>query len=122
MPGNMAMQHWLRGGFVKTKLEIGGVDDPEEHAADRTVERIMAGGRAGPCNCGDCPQCRAGATTLRRKPVSAGIGPARQAAGGIGLAFTVVARHQPLQDHIKKEAQRRDRQQGARIVETGTGF
>lgn len=85
VPGNMAMQQWLRGGFVRPKLEIGGVDDPEEHAADRTAERIMSGPSAGPCSCGDCPQCGAGVATLRRKPAGAGIGPARQAVGGIGL-------------------------------------
>jgi hypothetical protein len=44
----MAMQHWLRAGFVKPKLEIGGVDDPEERAADRTAERGHVRQKRGP--------------------------------------------------------------------------
>jgi Domain of unknown function (DUF4157) len=83
--GNLAMQHWLRGGLVKPKLEIGGVDDPEEHAADRTAERIMSGQSAAPCSCGDCPQCRARAATLRRKPEASSTGEGHAAVAALGL-------------------------------------
>ena len=41
---------------------------------------------------------------------------------GIGLAFAVMPRHQPVQHDIKKKAQRRDRQQGARLVKARARF
>ena len=68
--GNQAMQNLLRGGWLRAKLEVGGVDDPEEREADAVAGAL---GRAqDPVG---CASCGAGGScedqTVRRKPEAA---------------------------------------------------
>lgn len=68
--GGPGLQRHLRSGSIQAKLSVGGVADPAEREADRVAEEVMSGGKAGPCACGGrCPNCKGGATLLRRKPV-----------------------------------------------------
>jgi hypothetical protein len=64
--GNQAMQALLRGGWVRPKLELGGVDDPEEREADEIADKVMRMPE-GAC----CASCAAGGScedeTVRRK-------------------------------------------------------
>jgi hypothetical protein len=69
--GNQAMQNLLRGGWLRPKLELGAVDDPEEREADAVADRVMRTPE-GAC----CAPCGAGGScedqTVRRKPEAAG--------------------------------------------------
>jgi hypothetical protein len=65
--GNLAVEALLRGGLIRAKLEVGVVDDPEEHEADAVADRIMCSADEACCSSygsgGDCE-----AETARRKP------------------------------------------------------
>jgi outer membrane protein OmpA-like peptidoglycan-associated protein len=39
--GNQAVQHLFRSGVIQAKPVIGGLDEPEEHEADRMAQNIM---------------------------------------------------------------------------------
>lgn len=71
--GNQAMQNLLRGGWLRAKLEVGGVDDPEEREVDAVAERVMRMPE-GAC----CAACPAGGSCedemVRRKPEAAAPG------------------------------------------------
>jgi hypothetical protein len=68
--GNQAMQALLRGGHIRAKLELGGVDDPEEREADAIADRVMRKAD-GAC----CASCAAGGgceeETVQRAPEAA---------------------------------------------------
>jgi hypothetical protein len=68
--GNQVMQALLRGGWLRPKLEVGGVDDPEEREADAVADRIM---RMPEGEC--CAACAEGGAcedeTVRRKAEAA---------------------------------------------------
>jgi hypothetical protein len=68
LAGNQAMQALLRGGWVMPKLELGGVDDPEEREADAIADRVMRSAEG----TGLTPQEAGGdaATTVRRQPAA----------------------------------------------------
>jgi hypothetical protein len=80
-PGNQAMKALFAGG-PRARLEIGGVDDPEEREADRLADQAMVGPVTSPCACGGqgCPAC-GGAPKIRRKAESGAAPPAAVAAG-----------------------------------------
>lgn len=66
--GNLAMQSLLRGGQVRAKLEVGGINDPEEHQADVTADRVMRS--ADGVSCSSCGQDGSHQDEhLRRMPV-----------------------------------------------------
>ena len=71
--GNQAMHSLLRGGWLRAKLEVGGVDDPEEREVDAVAERVMRMPE-GAC----CAACPAGGSCedemVRRKPEAAAPG------------------------------------------------
>ena len=76
--GNQAIQALLRGGWIKPKLELGGVDDPEEHEADAVADRVMrtpeglcCASWAGGGSCGN--------EAIRRQPGESAAGTARHA-------------------------------------------
>jgi hypothetical protein len=70
LAGNQAMQALLRGGWLRPKLELGGIDDPEEREADAVADRVMRM-PDGAC----CASCAAGGSceeeTVHRAPDSA---------------------------------------------------
>ncbi|CAO3443952.1 eCIS core domain-containing protein [Azospirillum largimobile] len=72
---NRTMQALLRGGTVRAKLEIGGIDDPEEREADAVADRVMQSAE-GAC----CAACAGGdqrqGDTVRRT-AGAGTAPYR---------------------------------------------
>lgn len=83
-PGNLALQELMAAG-LRAKLEIGGHDDPEEHAADRMARAVTSGGPA-PCACGGtCEDCRAGRPNVLRRKADGSKAP--PAAGAIARAF-----------------------------------
>jgi hypothetical protein len=75
-----------QGGSIRAKLEVGGVNDPEEHEADSLASAALADSGKAPCACGGtCPSC-SGSDKVRRKADAEGSGrPAGMEGFGSGI-------------------------------------
>jgi hypothetical protein len=82
---NRTMQALLRGGTVRAKLEIGGIDDPEEREADADADRVMRSAEGACCAaCADGDQ-RQGGTVRRTAGAGTALGRAVPAPGAAGI-------------------------------------
>jgi hypothetical protein len=83
---DVAMPSPPQGGSIRAKLEVGGVNDPEEHEADSLASAALADSGKAPCACGGtCPSC-SGSDKVRRKADAEGGGrPAGMEGLGSGI-------------------------------------
>src|SRR5690606_15171293 len=74
---NQAMLQSLVRDSAGSRQTLGGIDDPEEHAADALARQAIGSAATGPCACGgSCPNCRGR---------SGGVKPSGSLASGSGL-------------------------------------
>lgn len=98
-PDNQTIQALFRRGVVHAKLEVGDIDDPEEHAADRMADRVMRSAD-GAC----CTACAGGGSceeeAVRRAPEGSG-GASASVSAGASVRAGLAGGGAPLPKHVR---------------------